>query len=108
VKVADKDYISVAKQSFGSEFSARASFITGLAVVNPLLLTVYVMFYREGSGGAEFWAIGTGITFVLCAIAAIIVYFQVLSDRKDRFRREAEAAKWRKIMPTDSPTAEAG
>jgi ABC-type nickel/cobalt efflux system permease component RcnA len=98
----------MAKQSFKSEFASRAAFITGLAIVNPLLLTVYVLFYREGSGGAEFWAIGTAITLALCAIAAIIVYFQVLSDRKQRFKREAEAAKWRKIMPADGSAAEAG
>ncbi len=98
----------MARQSFRAEFAARTSFITGLAVVNPLLLTVYVLFYREAGGGAEFWAIGTGMTLVLCAGAALIVYFQVLSDRKQRFRREAEAAKWRKIMPVDGTSAEAG
>jgi hypothetical protein len=98
----------MAKQSFKSEFASRAAFISGLAIVNPLLLTVYVMFYREGSGGAEFWAIGTGITLVLCAIGAIVVYFQVLADRKKRFKREAEAAKWRKIMPTEATAVEAG
>jgi hypothetical protein len=91
----------MARISFGSEFRSRAAFIIGISIANPVILAFYVLLYHEGKGGAELWAVGTSITLALCIFAALFLWFRVYSDRKNRFRREEEAAKWRKIMPTE-------
>jgi hypothetical protein len=94
-------------KSFLREWNERAGFITGIAVINPIVLTAYVMFWHRGSGALEFWLVGMGLTLFVCCGAGAFMLMVILTDRRKRARDARKQQMWEDVLPYDPAKARA-
>jgi Na+/H+ antiporter NhaC len=87
--------------SFGREWNERAGFVAAIAVINPIILTAYVLFWHRGVGAFEFWLVGLGLTFIVCLIAGSFMLLVILTDRRKRARVMRKQAMWEDVLPYD-------
>jgi hypothetical protein len=88
--------------SFIKEWNERAGFVAAIAVINPLILTAYVMFWHRGSGALEFWLVGLGLTFIVCLVAGSFMLMVILTDRRKREKRMRKDRMWEDVLPYDA------
>jgi hypothetical protein len=88
--------------SFLKEWNERAGFVGAIAVINPIIVTAYVMFWHRGTGGLEFWLIGLGLTFIVCVAAGSFMLLVILTDRRKRAHRQRKQEMWDGVMPYDA------
>ncbi len=93
--------------SFGSEWNDRAGFVAAIAVINPVILTAYVLFWHERGGGFEFWLIGMGLTFIVCLIAGSFMLLVIVTDRRKRARDIRKKMMWEGVLPYNAAKARA-
>jgi Na+/H+ antiporter NhaC len=86
--------------SFGKEWNDRAGFVAVIAVVNPIILTVYSLIWHRGAA-FEFWLIGMALTFAVCLIAGSFMLLVIITDRNKRFREAAKSQMWADALPYD-------
>jgi L-asparagine transporter-like permease len=89
-------------KSFIKEWNERAGFVAAIAVINPLILTAYVMFWHRGAGALEFWLVGLGLTFIVCLIAGSFMLMVILTDRRKREKTMRKQQMWEGVMPYDA------
>jgi L-asparagine transporter-like permease len=94
-------------KSFLKEWNERAGFVAAIAVINPIILTSYVMIWHRGGGALEFWLVGIGLTSIVCFIAASFMLMVILSDRRKRERDQRRQVMWKDAMPYDAAKARA-
>jgi hypothetical protein len=87
--------------SFGKEWNKRAGFVAAIAVINPLIISIYVMFVHRGGGALEFWLVGLGLTFIVCLTAGSFMLMVILTDRRKRARALRKQAMWEDVLPYD-------
>jgi uncharacterized membrane protein len=97
----------MAAKSFLKEWNERAGFVAAIAVINPVVLTTYVMVWHRGGGALEFWLVGMGLTFIVCFIAASFMLMVILSDRRKREHERRKQQMWKDAMPYDAAKARA-
>jgi hypothetical protein len=93
--------------TFGQEWNHRAGFVAAIAVINPIILTGYVLFWHSGGPGFEFWLVGMGLTFMVCVIAGSFMLMVIVSDRRTRARELRKKAMWEGVMPYNPAKAKA-
>jgi hypothetical protein len=94
-------------QTFFQEFKERAGFVFAIAVINPLILTTYIMFWHKGSGALEFWLVGMGLTVLVCTAAGLFMTMVIATDRRRRFKALRRKDMWEGVMPYDAAKAKA-
>jgi hypothetical protein len=87
------------EKSFLKEWNERAGFVAVIAVLNPIILTAYVMFQHRGAGALEFWLVGMGLTLMLCLIAGSFMLMVILTDRRKRGRAARKQQMWEDVLP---------
>ncbi len=92
---------------FLREWNERAGFVAAIAIINPLILTAYVMFWHRGGGAFEFWLVGMGLTLMVCIIAGAFMLAVILADRRRRARDFRRQQMWADAMPYDQARARA-
>ncbi len=95
------------EKSFLQEWNERAGFVAAIAVINPVLLTAYVMFWHRGGGAFEFWLVGLGLTFLVCLAAGSFMLLVITADRRRRGREQRKQQMWADVMPYDATKARA-
>jgi hypothetical protein len=95
------------QDSFLKEWNRRAGFVAAVAIINPIILTAYCLFWHRGLAPFEFWLIGMGVTFCICLTAGAFMLFVILTDRRKRFRALRKAQMWEGVMPYDAAKAKA-
>jgi L-asparagine transporter-like permease len=95
------------EKSFIKEWNERAGFVAVVAVLNPIILTLYVMFQHRGAGALEFWLVGMGLTFVVCLVAGGFMLLVILTDRRKRARTMRKQQMWDEVLPYDAAKARA-
>jgi hypothetical protein len=95
------------EKSFLKEWNERAGFVAVIAILNPLILTAYVMFQHRGSGALEFWLVGLGLTFIVCLAAGAFMLFVILTDRRKRGHAARKQQMWEDVLPYDAGRARA-
>jgi hypothetical protein len=95
------------EKSFRKEWGERAGFIAGIALINPLVVTAYVMFWHRGTGGLEFWLVGLGLTLIVCLTAGSFMLMVILTDRRKRARVQRKEQMWKDALPYDAAKARA-
>jgi hypothetical protein len=95
----------VQQKPFIKEWNERAGFVGVIAVINPIIVTAYVIFWHRGGGGFEFWLVGLGLTFLVCITAGSFMLMVILSDRRKRARKLRNMAMWADAMPYDPAKA---
>ncbi len=93
--------------SFVQEWNQRAGFVAAIAVINPLILTAYVLFWHPRGGGFEFWLIGMGLTFIVCLISGSFMLLVIIADRRKRARELRKKVMWEGVLPYDARRAKA-
>lgn len=102
---------------FIKEWNERAGFVAAIAVINPIILTAYVLFWHRGSGSLEFWLVGLGLTFIVCLVAGSFMLLVIVSDRRKRAKLLRKQRMWEDVLPfnaarekanKDKAAAEAG
>ena len=88
--------------SFIREWNQRAGFVAAIAVINPLILTAYVLFYYKGNGPVEFWLVGLGLTLLVCLIAGSFMLMVILADRRRRAHERRKQLMWEGVLPYDA------
>jgi hypothetical protein len=101
------------EKSFLKEWNERAGFVAAIAVINPIILTLYILFWHRGSNGLEFWLVGMGLTFIVCFGAGAFMLLVILADRRKRAKKRRHAEMWADVLPRNSrnrpaTTADAG
>jgi hypothetical protein len=99
--------VSVQNPTFFQEWNHRAGFVAAIAVINPIILTAYVMFWHTGGPGFEFWLVGMGLTFMVCVIAGSFMLMVIVSDRRARARELRKKVMWEGVMPYNAAKAKA-
>jgi hypothetical protein len=94
-------------KSFLKEWNERAGFILGIALINPLIVTAYVMFWHSGAGAFEFWLVGLGLTIVVCLISGSFMLLVILTDRRKRAQAVRRQQMWQDALPYDAAKARA-
>jgi hypothetical protein len=94
-------------KSFLKEWNERAGFVAGIAALNPIILTIYVMFQHRGPGALEFWLVGMGLTVFVCLIAGAFMLLVILNDRRRRQSAARREKMWADAMPYDAAKARA-
>jgi hypothetical protein len=94
-------------KSFIAEWNERAGFVAGIAIINPLIVTVYVLMFHRGGGALEFWLIGLGLTFIVCMIAGSFMLLVILADRRRRDAALRKQRMWEDALPYDPAKAKA-
>lgn len=89
-------------KSFIKEWNERAGFVAAIALINPIILTIYVMFWHRGGGAFEFWLVGLGLTFMVCVIAGSFMLMVILSDRRKRAKLFRKNQMWEGVLPYDA------
>jgi L-asparagine transporter-like permease len=92
---------------FLKEWNERAGFVAIIAILNPLILTAYVMLQHRGPGALEFWLVGMGLTFIVCLIAGSFMLMVILTDRRKRGRALRKQQMWEDVLPYDAARARA-
>jgi hypothetical protein len=85
--------------SFLAEFRARAGFVPAIAVINPVILTAYILFWHRGGGALEFWFVGMGLTFLVCTTAGLFMTLVITADRRRRSKAMRHKDMWEGVMP---------
>jgi hypothetical protein len=93
--------------SFGREWNQRAGFVAAIAVIYPVILTAYVMFYYKGNGLIEFWLVGMGLTLLVCLVVGSYMLIVILIDRRRRAEKRRRLRMWEKVLPYDAAKARA-
>jgi ABC-type Fe3+-siderophore transport system permease subunit len=91
--------------SFFQEFRERAGFVFAIAAINPVILTVYIMFWHRGVGALEFWLVGMGLTFLVCLASGLFMILVISADRRRRFKELRRKDMWEGVMPYDARKA---
>jgi uncharacterized membrane protein len=94
-------------KSFIKEWNERAGFVGAIAVINPIVLTAYVLFAHRGAA-LEFWLVGLGLTFIVCLIAGSFMLMVIVTDRRKRAKALRKQAMWEDVLPHDARRAKAG
>jgi hypothetical protein len=94
-------------KSFLKEWNERAGFVAAIAIINPIVLTIYVMFWHRGAGALEFWLVGLGLTFIVCLISGSFMLLVILSDRRKRAKALRKQQMWEDVLPYDAARAKA-
>jgi hypothetical protein len=81
--------------------------VAAIAVINPMILTAYVLFWHARGGGFEFWLIGMGLTFIVCLIAGSFMLLVILTDRRKRARDLRKKKMWEDVLPYNAARAKA-
>jgi hypothetical protein len=92
-------HAALPKISFLAEFRERAGFVPAIAVINPIILTAYILFWHRGGGALEFWLVGMGLTFLVCAAAGLFMTLVITADRRRRFKAMRRQDMWEGVMP---------
>ncbi len=90
------------EKSFLKEWNERAGFVAAIAVINPVILTAYVLYWHRGGGALEFWLIGLGLTFIVCMAAGSFMLLVILTDRRKRAHALRKQEMWDGVMPYDA------
>ena len=93
--------------TFIQEWNQRAGFVAAIAVINPMILTGYVLFWHSGGPGFEFWLVGMGLTFMVCLIAGSFMLLVIVADRRTRARELRKKVMWEGVMPYNAAKAKA-
>jgi L-asparagine transporter-like permease len=99
--------LPVQNPSFVQEWNQRAGFVAAIAVINPMILTAYVLFWHSRGGGFEFWLIGMGLTFIVCLISGSFMLLVILADRRKRARDLRNKMMWEGVLPYNAAKAKA-
>jgi L-asparagine transporter-like permease len=99
------DESSVSDKPFIAEWNERAGFVAGIAIINPIIVTAYVLIWHRGAGGLEFWLIGLGLTFIVCMIAGSFMLLVILADRRKRHAAIRRQRMWEGALPYDPAKA---
>jgi hypothetical protein len=99
--------VTVQNPSFFQEWNDRAGFVAAIAVINPMILTAYVLFWHSGGPGFEFWLVGMGLTFMVCVIAGCFMLMVIVTDRRTRARELRKKLMWEGVMPYNPAKAKA-
>jgi hypothetical protein len=94
-------------KSFLKEWNERAGFVGAIAVINPIILTIYIMFWHRGGGALEFWLVGMGLTFIVCFCAATFMLLVISADRRRRAKLKRRKDMWEDVLPYDAARAKA-
>jgi hypothetical protein len=94
-------------KSFIKEWNERAGFVAVIAILNPIILTAYVMFWHRGSGSLDFWLVGMGLTFIVCLCAGAFMLMVILTDRRKRGKAMRKQQMWEDVLPYDAAKARA-
>jgi hypothetical protein len=92
---------------FIREWNQRAGFVGAIAIINPVILTAYVLFYHAGKSGLEFWLIGMGLTFIVCLVAGAFMLMVILADRRRRAKERRKKQMWEDVLPYNPARAKA-
>jgi hypothetical protein len=93
--------------TFIQEWNQRAGFVAAIGVINPVILTAYVLFWHSGGPGFEFWLIGMGLTFMVCLIAGAFMLMVIVADRRTRAHELRKKTMWEGVMPYNAAKAKA-
>jgi hypothetical protein len=87
--------------TFWQEFNGRAGFIWVIAVTNPVVVTLYVMFLHNAPEPMMFWLVGMLLTVIVCVISALFMGAVIFSERRRRMADFKRQVMWNDVMPYD-------
>ena len=95
------------KVTLWSEFRERAGFVSAIGCINPIILTVYCLFWYSGNGAFDFWIVGLCMTLAVCVVAGSFMLMVVVAERRRRFKTARKDKMWSDVMPYDPVKAKA-
>jgi hypothetical protein len=91
---------------FRAELQEKAGFVGLIAVANPIILTIYVMFLHPEGPSMQFYLVGLLLTAATCLIALGMMALIVRADRRQRERRVSRGEQWEDLLPYDPRKAD--